>query len=529
MQGARRAHVHWPIFNRRATPQDGMDRFPNADVFLEQDTSSGHARRRNSGMKLPGHKTKIVCTIGPASSSESVIARLVKGGMNVARLNLSHGTLEDHTERMRTIRSVAARLNRPVTVLLDLPGPKIRVGKLKDEPVTLKRGTAVTLTTRKVLGTASQIPVSYERLPESVSKGSTVYLNDGMIQLRVRRVLHDEVTCVVSVGGQLRSFKGLNLPKAKLFVDSVTERDLAFVDFGLENGVDMYCASFVTGPDDIAKVKDHAGKRGKTVYVVAKIERAEAVKNIERILEVADAIMVARGDLGVQTAIEDIPAVQKLLIRKANLRSRPVITATQMLESMMGNTRPTRAEVTDVANAILDGTDAVMLSEETALGAYPVEAVRMMVRIAASIERHRSRAAFPPRLRDEVISRETGKGASLEDVISVSVVDAVHASGARFILTPTTTGSTPCRISRLKPGCWILAPTTDSGTHELLALSYGVHPVLIKDMVDTWEAIALRLAAELNLARTGDRVVLTEGGSTQQLAGTNSLKILTLP
>jgi pyruvate kinase len=479
-------------------------------------------------VKLPDHKTKIVCTIGPASSSESVVAKLVRSGMNVARLNLSHGSLEDHAERIRTIRSVAARLRRPVTILTDLPGPKIRVGKLEDEPVTLKKGTTVTLTTKNVLGTASQIPVTYEKLPESVARGSTVYLNDGLIQLRVLHVLGAEVTCSVVVGGRLLSYKGLNLPKAKLFVDPVTARDLAFVDFGLRNGVDTYCASFVEKADDIAKVKDHARRQGKAVYVVAKIERAEALRNIDEILDVADAIMVARGDLGVQTPIEDIPAVQKMLIRKANLRSRPVITATQMLESMMDNTRPTRAEVTDVANAILDGTDAVMLSEETALGAYPVEAVRMMARIAASIERHGATAAFPPRLRDEVMNRSARKGVSVEDVISLSVVEAVHASGARFILTPTVTGSTPRRISRFRPRCWILSPTTDEGTHGFLGLSYGVFPVLMRDAVNTWEDVMLKLAAELGLARRGDRIVLTEGESTQQLAGTNSLKIMTM-
>jgi len=309
--------------------------------------------------------------------------------MNVARLNFSHGNPEEHRGDIRRIRSIAAQLDRVVTILIDLPGPKIRIGKLQNEPLVLKKGDNVTLATQDILGTASRIPVNYKRLPETVSKGSLIYLNDGFLQLRVQGVSSDEVRCKVIIGGPLLSNKGLNLPRAKISMDPITDKDLDFVGLGLKEGVDTFGTSFIEKADDIRKVKEFARKRGKSIHVVAKIERAEAARNIDEILDVADAIMIARGDLGVQIPIEDVPAVQKKLIRKANLLGRPVITATQMLESMTENIRPTRAEVTDVANAILDGTDAVMLSEETAIGKYPVETVKMMARIAMSIERQR--------------------------------------------------------------------------------------------------------------------------------------------
>ena len=305
-------------------------------------------------MKLPRHKTKIVCTIGPASRSKLVLRELITSGMSVARLNLAHGTLEEHREEIQRIRSVAQKIGRDVTILLDLPGPKIRIGKLENEPLMLKKGYTLTLTTTDIIGTASLISVNYEQLPESVSKGSIIYLNDGFIQLRVQEVRQNEVRCKVIIGGQLLSYKGLNLPKVKILLEPITERELDYVDFGLKEGVDTFSVSFVEKADDIVKVKEFAKQKGSSINVVAKIERAEAVMNFDAIMGVADAAMIARGDLGVQIPIEDVPGVQKRLISKANILGRPVITATQMLESMTENIRPTRAEVTDVANAILD-------------------------------------------------------------------------------------------------------------------------------------------------------------------------------
>ena len=479
-------------------------------------------------MKLPNHKTKIVCTVGPASCRESVLKKLVKSGMSVARLNFSHGTLEGHRENIRRIRSVAAQLDRVVMVLMDLPGPKIRIGKLQNEPLVLKRGDNVTLTTSDVLGTASLISVNYDRLPESVSKGSLIFLNDGFIKLRVQEELGNEVRCKVIIGGQLMSNKGLNLPGVKLLIDVVTDKDLDFVDFGLKEGVDAFSVSFVEKAEDIVKVKEFARKRGKPIYVVAKIEREEAVNNFDEILDVADAIMIARGDLGVQIPLEEVPVVQKQLIHKANLLGRPVITATQMLESMTENVRPTRAEVTDVANAILDGTDAVMLSEETAIGRYPVETVRMMARIAGSIERQRLSISPSSSVEESFLSGVAQKTVSIEDVVSLNVIEAMRALNARFILTPTDTGNTPRRISRFKPDSWILAFSKCERTHRFLSLSYGVYPFLIENKADSWHDLVMKLMKDARLGKRGDKVILTEGLSSGQAGGTDSLRIITL-
>ena len=332
-------------------------------------------------------KTKIVCTIGPASRSEVMLEKLLLAGMNVARINFAHEKLESHGEDIRRIRRVSTRLNRPCQILADLPGPKIRVGQLRHEPVHLHHDQMVWLTTKKILGSENRIPVGYDQLTQSVKKGSIVFLNDGFMQLQVLSIQGPEVKCKVLIGGPLLSHKGLNLPAAKLFVDAVTEEDLGFVEFGLQEGVDFFGVSFVQKAADILKVRAFAHKKGKIIRTIAKIERSEAVRNIDSILKVTDGIMVARGDLGVEVPIESVPVIQKRLIAKANWEGVPVITATQMLESMTHNIRPTRAEVTDVANAILDGTDGVMLSEETAIGEYPAQTVEMMDKIAVTVEK----------------------------------------------------------------------------------------------------------------------------------------------
>jgi pyruvate kinase len=333
-------------------------------------------------------KTKIVCTIGPASRSEQKLSDLMRAGMGMARLNFAHGTLAQHAADIKNIREVAKREKTQCPILIDLPGPKIRVGKLKHEPLDLRKGHLVYLTSRKILGLFHEsIPVDYPQLAQSVKKGGLIYLNDGFIQLRVEDVRTSVVKCEVMVGGNLYSYKGLNVPDGKLFVEPVTEQDIRYVDFGLEHDVDLFGVSFMERAEDILKVKAYAKKKGRKIHTVAKIERAEAVENLDKILRVTDMVMVARGDLGVQIPLEEVPLVQKRIIQKARHRGVPVITATQMLESMVHNVRPTRAEVSDVANAILDGTTAVMLSEETAIGDYPVETVEMMAKIAHTVER----------------------------------------------------------------------------------------------------------------------------------------------
>jgi len=473
-------------------------------------------------MKLPDHKTKIVCTIGPASRSEAVLETLMRQGMSVARLNFAHGTIDGHREDIRRIRLAAAKLDRSCMILADLPGPKIRIGKLKNDPLSLKKGDRVTLTTKDVPGTAERISVDYERLPESVSQGSVIYLNDGFIQLEVEGSAADEVVCTVVIGGTLLSHKGLNLPGAKIFEDTVTDRDLHFVDFALKEGIDTFGISFVEKADDILKVRDFARERGRALHVVAKIERAEAIRNIDEILDVADAIMIARGDLGVQIPVEDVPAVQKKLIRKANLLGRPVITATQMLLSMTENIRPTRAETSDVANAILDGTDAVMLSEETAIGRYPAEAVDMMSRIAVSIERE----AQSPDLREYYRARLGHHQMSIGDVISFNVVEAVRALDIRCIATSTQDGSTPRRISRFKPNCWTLAFTRSEETRKFLDLSYGVFPVLRGNDDEYSPEGIMKFIGELGLVREDDKIIVAEDTSPGSVDCTDSLRII---
>jgi len=475
-------------------------------------------------MKLPAHKTKIVCTIGPASRSEAVLEKLMERGMSVARLNFAHGTLEGHGEDMRRIRAVAARLGRRCLIIADLPGPKIRVGTLSDEPLLLEQGDRVTLTTRKVLGTCDRIPVEYERLPQSVSPGSLIFLNDGFIQLQAERILGDEVICRILIGGPLLSHKGLNLPGVKALGDAVSHRDLEFVDFGLQHGIDTFTVSFTETAGDILKVKQFAKGRGRSVRVVAKIERAEAVDNIDGILEAADAIMIARGDLGVQIPLEDVPLVQKKIIHKANVLGRPVITATQMLVSMTENIRPTRAEVSDVANAILDGTDAVMLSEETAIGRYPVESVEMMARIAASAERECEAIRALSDLRAYFRERASAGKASAKDVVSLSAVEAAEALGAGFILTDTH--SDPRLISRFKPGCWILSFQGAEKADHLLNLSYGVFPVHVAGETSSQLEVMVGFVENSRLAGAGDRMVLVEGARADDKNAVESLRVL---
>jgi pyruvate kinase len=477
-------------------------------------------------MGLPDHKTKVVCTIGPASRSEAVLERLMLLGMNVARLNFAHGTLQGHKEDILRIRAVASRLQRHCLIMADLPGPKIRIGKLLDEPLRLEKGDEVILTVKDVVGTPDMIPVEYKRLPESVTPGSLIFLNDGFIQLQVEKVSEEEVFCRTVIGGPLLSYKGLNLPGVKIFADAVSDTDLEFVAFALQEGVDAFGVSFAEEADDILKVKSFAQKKGQSVYVVAKIERAEAINNFDAILSAADAIMIARGDLGVQIPLEDVPAVQKKLIHKSNLMGRPVITATQMLLSMTENIRPTRAEVSDVANAILDGTDAVMLSEETAIGRYPVEAVEMISKIAISVERERkavkAMADLPAYLRTGPGSDDT----TVEDIVSLNAVESANALNVRYILTHTQSKSAPCLISRFKPDCWILSCGGDEKTNHFLTLSYGVHPVCLDDETNGVTDRVMQFMGKAGMVEKDESVILVEDETTKDMRGTDSLKII---
>ncbi len=476
-------------------------------------------------MKLPARKTKIICTIGPAARSEKVLADMIRAGMSAARLNFSHDTLEEHGTDIGRIRAAAEALGASIPILLDLPGPKIRIGDLDTEPLLLRNGEYVTLTTGAMRGRGS-IPVRYELLPEIVSPGSIIYLSDGFIQLRAVSISGKDIKCRVIIGGPLLSRQGLSIPGARVFLDPLTERDLQIIDFGLDRGADIFCLSFINRSDDIVRAREYLRKQGRRAYLIAKIERADAVRNIDEILDVADGIMVARGDLGMEIPLEDVPAVQKLLINKANLKSRPVITATQMLESMVSNIRPTRAEVTDVANAILDGTDGIMLSGETAIGRHPVEAVRMMSRIAGAIEGGKGPARHVGEAREDLVRKVDRRNITVGDMISISVIEAAKGLQARLILTPTHSGGTPRRVSRFKPRSWVIAFCRDQHVHGFLNISYGVWPILVENPFD--QQFLFRYLKDQGLARKGDRVVITEMVSPGREGGVDFLGITTL-
>ncbi|MDI9395698.1 MAG: pyruvate kinase [Euryarchaeota archaeon] len=476
-------------------------------------------------MEIPDHKTKIVCTIGPASSSEEMIRQLILAGMNVARINFSHGSFESHVRVIRNVRKVADELGRTIAILGDLPGPKIRIGKLEKEPIMLHKGNLITLTINDSPGNEKRISVSYKQLPESVSPGSLIYLSDGFIQLQCKEVLGTDVLCEVLIGGQLYSHKGLNLPGAKIFLDPVTEKDFKILEFALEEDIDTFSISFIENAEDIRKVRDFAASRGKQVYIVSKIERRQAVENIEEILEETDALMVARGDLGVEIPIQEVPSVQKELIHRSKLLGIPVITATHMLASMTDNIRPTRAEATDVANAILDGTDAIMLSEETAVGNYPQEAVEMMVKISKTTENWRTKTKWGL---DTMIKAVTARKMSVDEVITLQVHEALQKLPVAAILSPTRSGATPRRISRFNPEPWILAFSRVPKTCRFLSLSYGVYPVLANEPFESWEEETIKKVKELGFAKSEDIVVFTQGPSFGKPGGTNMLKILTL-
>lgn len=477
---------------------------------------------------MPFHKSKIVCTIGPASNSASIIENMIKNGMNVARLNFSHGSMSEHRKNINLITGIANKLNQTINILVDLPGSKIRVGKLQSEPLVLKKGDQVTLTTEDILGKPSLIPVAYKKLTESVDKGHKIYINEGFVELRAEKITTNEVQCKVIKGGVVLSHKGINLPQATLFIETITDRDLEIVDFGLNQEINTFSISFIRDAADALKVRDYARKKGKSIYIIAKIERKEAIKNFDEILKVVDGVMIARGDLGVEIPIQEVPIIQKKLIRKANFASRPVITATQMLESMTNNTRPTRAEVADVANAIFDGTDALMLSEETAIGKYPVEAVKMMANISIYVERNRNVEGFTYNLRDHLKKKISYDQVTMDDVISLNVVDATEALNIKYVLTPTKSGNTTRRISRFKPACWILAFCRNKYCCQFLSFSYGVYPFFTEEKTTTWDDLILKYIKHASLVKKGDKVILTQQRFAKQKGGTDSLGILTI-
>ena len=470
-------------------------------------------------------RTKIVATIGPASRDPHILRALVVGGANVMRLNFSHGTHDEHGRTIDDIRTVAADLGVHVAILQDLPGPKVRTGPLADgrESVRLERGAAFALVTVPIQGTEHEVSVSYAGLPQDVEEGKRLYLGDGAIALRITGKSVERIETVVEVGGDLRGTQGINYPDGSLALEAVTDRDLEHLAFGLDKAVDAVAVSFVRSAQDVERVKRYVAERGRRIPVIAKIEKHEALDRIEEIIDAADAIMVARGDLGIEIPLEQVPLVQKDLIARANRLSKPVITATQMLESMISSARPTRAETSDVANAIIDGTDAVMLSGETARGAYPVEAVRFMATIAQQVER-----SYP---HDELAGRRIGfAGLTPETAIAAAAARVTEELGLATIVTGTTTGNTAMHIASFRPRARIVAMTPLAEVARSLAFVWGVETLVVEKyryfetLIDIVEARVLREG----LAQSGERIVITSGMPVGE-GGTNVLKIHELP
>ena len=468
------------------------------------------------------NKTKLVCTIGPASDSPEIMLQMLHAGMNVARLNFSHGDFAWHKTAIDNLRRAARAAGKRVAIMADLPGPKMRIGRVAEEPIELKRGDTFTLTTNEIIGDRQRVFVSFPRLPAVVKPGDILFLNDGIIQLEVGRVEGTDVQCRLLVGGELRSHKGLNLPGIDIGVSAFTEHDHDCLKFALEVGVDAVSQSFVEKAADVDAVRKAAAEIGYRPFIIAKIERAGALARIDEILKAADGIMIARGDLGVETPMEKIAIVQKQLTGKANLLAKPVITATQMLESMVEHYRPTRAEATDVANAILDGTDCVMLSEESAMGKFPVEAVNMLAGIAAATEPYLTDV----RVREALADYDADDDARLVDLISRNVQHIVTRIAPTAVVVPTVTGYSARMASRFKLPVWIAAVSPEEATCQGLLFSYGVSPVHVPELPADWNAFVRSWVQSEGLP--DGLVVLTGGPSRDNPTATHRLEIIDL-
>ena len=465
-------------------------------------------------------RTKIVCTIGPASSSSVLIERLIRAGMNVARLNLSHGTAHDHAQIMATVRRVAQRLAVPVAVLMDLPGPKYRIGPLKGGSVILKKGARLVLTTRAVEGNAREVPVNLPSLPRVVREGDNVLLDDGAMQLKVESASRSDVICRVVVGGTLTPGRGVVVPGMRISGPFLTPRLREHLEFAMAQQPDYLALSFVSRAQDVEQVRAVLQQRGADLPIVAKIERGQAISHIEEILLASDGIMVARGDLGVDIPLEQLPMLQKDIIRRCNTLDKPVITATQMLESMVTAARPTRAEVTDVANAIFDGTDAVMLSAETSIGRHPVQAVAMMAKIASTTDGQLPHAQM-------LQERGMALGPQIDAAISYEACRTAHQLGAKAIVAFTHSGSTARRVSKGRPKVPILALTSSELVSRRLQLCWGIQVCQVAEpsSVEALFAMGAMLPKSLGLAKTGDLVVITAGLPLRVPGTTNLLKV----
>lgn len=468
---------------------------------------------------MKNNKTKIIGTIGPASNNKTMLKKLIKAGLNVARLNFSHGTYEDHEKVVKMIRELSNELNLPIGILLDLQGPKIRTGKLKNgEPVTLVPGNELKITNRQLQGTSEMVSTTYKKLPGDVKKGDRILVDDGLIELKVVKKSKDTVTTEVIIGGILKENKGINLPGVSVSAPSLTPKDKKDLAFGVKLGVDYFALSFVRNADDIRIIKKEIKKYRYDIPVVAKIEKPEAVDNLKEILEVTDVIMVARGDLGVELNAEQVPGIQKYIIRETVKANRPVITATQMLETMVINPIPTRAEASDVANAIYDGTSAVMLSAESASGKYPEKAVLMMSKIAKEVE------ASP--FMNYNIQYDRTEEDTITHAVSQQAVNILYELKAKAIIAFSMSGKTAKMISKQRPGCPVYVFTPSVKTYNRLALVWGVTPLIVPAVKDTVHLIDLaeKILLKKKVVKKDDLMVIMAGLALES-GTTNLIKI----
>lgn len=466
-------------------------------------------------------KTKIICTLGPAVDSEEILIKLMLKGMDVARINFSHGTHEQHKDRVDRFKKVRETLGLPIPLLLDTKGPEIRTGKFEADEVLLKEGETFTLVNEDLIGNNTKTSVTYKSLYLDVKKGSRILINDGLVELEVKQIKDKDIICTVLNGGTIGNNKGINVPGAEIHLPSITEQDIEDIKFGIQNEFDFIAASFVRKASDVVEIKKVLEKNnGQGIKVIAKIENREGIQNFDEIIKVADGIMVARGDLGVEIPVEDVPVVQKSLIEKCYKSGKPVITATQMLDSMIRNPRPTRAEASDVANAIYDGTSAIMLSGETAAGKYPIETIEMMAKIAEKAESARD-------YWKGFAARQYDMASSVTNAISHATCTTAQDLKASAIITVTQTGHTARMISRFRPACPIIATTVSPRVHRQLALSWGVIPYLVKEAFTTDEMFDMGVdkALESGLVKNGDLVVITAGVPIGVSGTTNILKV----
>jgi len=468
-----------------------------------------------------GKKTKIVCTIGPATESVEKLTALVEAGMNVMRLNFSHGDFAEHQFRVDNIKKVRKATGKTVAVLQDLAGPKIRIGDFEKGMITLVEGQTFTLTTEPCVGNEKKVYINYPLLPKEVKVGGYILLHDGKKKLQITAIKGKEVITKVIIGGEIKGRRGVNLPGAYLSISSITDKDRKDVEFGIKNKVDFVAVSFVRRPSDVSELREILEKAKSKASIISKIETPEALENIDEIIRLSDAIMIARGDLAVEIPAEEVPIAQKMLIQKCNALGKPVITATQMLESMIKSPIPTRAEVSDVANAIIDGTDAIMLSEETTLGDYPVEAVQMMTRIALRVEKEVYTA-------DTIAQYDNSHG--ITDIVSQAAVLAAHELDAKFIVALTASGRTARMVARYKPAERIIAITFSEAVANKLILSFGCYPILVPKLESSEEILPLvrRTALSEKIAVKGDRIIVLAGMPFGKIKDINMMLVETI-